>query len=272
MGIFAKLTRYLGIKNVVKLTTSISDNGTYPDFCTRASLDTSFFLNFRKKNKYYGKILEHISIELGQLYIDEILKLDKNFANNIEQFKENDQWGNPELYEFSNIGKISTTTLRYIKVLYDLRKYFGKLDNLKICEIGVGYGGQCRIINSISSPTEYTLVDIKPALMLCQRYLDNYVINSRLIYTTMNELQECKYDLIISNYAFTELTREIQDVYLKKIILNSKKGYITYNEISPANFNSYKREELLSIIPNSHIIDEIPLTHSKNCIIVWGDN
>ena len=60
MGIFAKLTRYLGIKNVVKLTTSISDNGTYPDFCTRASLDTSFFLNFRKKNKYYGKILEHI--------------------------------------------------------------------------------------------------------------------------------------------------------------------------------------------------------------------
>ena len=86
----------------------------------------------------------------------------------------------------------------------------------------------------------------------------------------MNELEVKQYDLVISNYAFTELTREIQDVYLKKIILNSKKGYITYNDISPESFKSYKKEELLKIIPNSRIIDEKPLTHERNCIIIWG--
>jgi N-acetyl-gamma-glutamylphosphate reductase len=77
--------------------------------------------------------------------------------------------------------------------------------------------------------------------------------------------------LVISNYAFSELPRSIQDVYLKKIILNSKSGYITYNEISPSYFKSYKSEELVKIIPNARIIDEKPLTNKNNCIIIWGE-
>lgn len=270
MGLKMNLKRFLGKSNIIKLTTSISNNGTYPDFCVKASLETIVFDNFRRNN-YYIKILEHVSKELGQAYVDETFKIDKNFLVNIESFKKNDNYGNPDLYEFEKIGFISTTTLRYIKVLYDLKKYFGELDNLKICEIGVGYGGQCRINNSTNSPASYTLVDIKQALMLCQRYLDNYSLKSQLSYKTMNELAIDSYDLVISNYAFTELTREIQDVYLKKVILNSKRGYITYNEISPDSFKSYKRDELLRIIPDSRIIEEIPLTHPKNCIIIWGD-
>jgi hypothetical protein len=265
-----KISQLLRGNKLAKLTTSISDNGTYPDFCAKASIDTNLFINFRR-NKFYGKILEHITKELGESYISETKRNDNSFFKNVDFFKQNDIWGNPELFNFPEIGQISTTTLRYIKVLSDLLKYFRNLNDLSICEIGVGYGGQCRITNSISSPKEYTLVDIKPALMLCQRYLDNYILNSRLKYTTMNELETKEYDLVISNYAFTELTREIQDVYLKKIILNSKRGYITYNEISPEDFRSYKREELLKIIPNSKIIEEVPLTHPKNCIIIWGD-
>ena len=191
--------------------------------------------------------------------------------NSIHDFKQNDEWGNPKLCEYSKIGKISPTTLRYIKVLSDLISFFGQLDDINICEIGVGYGGQCRIINSITSPSNYILVDIKPALMLTQKYLDKYVLNSVIKYITMDELGDECYDLVISNYAFSELERSIQDVYLQKIILNSKKGYITYNEITPEKYKSYKREQLLSIIPNSHIIDEKPLTAKKNCIIIWGN-
>ena len=65
----------------------------------------------------------------------------------------------------------------------------------------------------------------------------------------MNELDIDNYDIVISNYAFTELPRSIQDIYLKKVILNSSNGYITYNEIVPEYFNTYKRDELLKIIP-----------------------
>ena len=228
------------------------------------------FSNFRR-NEVYQQILEHLSKELGNSYLEEIIKNNITLLDNIDQFKKNDECGNPELFEYEKIGNISSTTLRYIKVLSDLLKLFNQLDGMNICEIGVGYGGQCRIINSITSPSGYTLVDIKPALMLTQRYLDNFILNSVVDYKTMNELKINDYDLVISNYAFTELPKSIQDVYLKKIILNSKRGYITYNEITPEYFNSYKKEELLKIIPNSHIIEEVPLTDKKNCIIIWGE-
>jgi putative sugar O-methyltransferase len=251
-----------------KLSTSISDNQIYPNFCNKASMDLKKFSNFRR-NKVYKRILEHVSFDFGKAYLQET---PESLLKNIESFKNNDKWGNPELFEYPGIGKISPTTLRYIKVLGDLLSLFKQLNKLNICEIGVGYGGQCRIINSVTSPDKYTLVDIKPALSLTQRYLDNYILNSVVRYKTMNELEIQNYDLVISNYAFSELPRSIQDVYLSKIILNSKKGYITFNEISPGYFNSYKREELIDIIPNSRIIEEKPLTHPKNCIIVWGVN
>lgn len=256
--------------SVFRLSTSLSDNQIYPDFCIKASIDSELFSNFRRNN-IYRQILEHVSVEQGFNYLDEITNNNKGLLENIDNFKQNDNWGNPELFDFRGIEKISTTTLRYIKVLGDLINLFGKLDNYKICEIGVGYGGQCRIIDSINLPSEYTLVDIKPALMLTQRYLDNYILNSVVKYKTMNELNTKDYDLVISNYAFTELPRNIQEVYLNKIILNSKKGYITYNEITPESFNSFKKEELIKIIPNSKIIEEKPLSHEKNCIIIWGD-
>jgi phospholipid N-methyltransferase len=215
-------------------------------------------------------ILEHVSQKKGALYLNEITENNPSIIQHLEAFKENDKWGNPLLFDYPETGTISPSTLRYIKILSDLELLFGPLNGLKICEIGVGYGGQCRIINSIYNPDKYTLVDIKPALMLAQRYLDNYILNAVIEYKTMNELDIANYDLIISNYAFTELPRKIQDVYLKKIILNSAKGYITYNEITPDYFRSYKQNELIKMIPNSSIIEEKPLTHEKNCIIAWG--
>jgi putative sugar O-methyltransferase len=241
----------------------------YPDFCLKASNDMLVFSNFRQ-NKIYRQILEHVNTKTGQLYFDEIVKTRKSLLDDIDKIKENDLYGNPDLYEYSGIGKICPSTLRYAKVLADLLNSFNSLDKFKIAEIGVGYGGQCRAINSIAKPKEYTLIDIKPALLLAQCYLDGYVLSSTIKYKTMNELEKKDYyDLVISNYAFTELRREIQDVYLERVILNSKCGYITYNEITPEYFKTYKKNELISIIPNSYIIEEMPLTHPKNCIIIW---
>jgi len=271
-GRLANVFRKAGKTNLAsdKMSTSISDNQTYPDFCIRASMATEVFSDFRR-NEVYREILEHVSNEQGQGYLDEIIRNKPDLLDSIELFKQNDAWGDPETFQYSQTGKISPSTLRYIKELGDLMSLFEGLDGSSICEIGVGYGGQCRIINCITRPAEYTLVDIKPALMLAQRYLDNYILNSVLKYRTMNELETTNYDLVISNYAFSELPRSIQDAYLKKIILNSRRGYITFNEISPEHFKSYKSEELLQIIPDSRIIEEKPLTHEKNCIIVWGD-
>ena len=251
-----------------KLKTSLSDNEKYPGFCLKAANDLQVFSSFRK-NSIYRRILEHVDKKTGQLYLDEIAVSRPDLMHEFEKIKENDIYGSPILYEYKTVGKISPSTLRYVKVFADLLNHFGSLDGLNIAEIGVGYGGQCRIINSLAKPEKYTLVDIKPALLLAQTYLDGYILSSVMKYKTMNELRKKSYDLVISNYAFTELRQSIQDVYLDKIILNSRHGYITYNDITPDEFKSYKKDELLKIIPNAKIIDEKPLTHKRNCIIVW---
>lgn len=266
------LTKILQKKYVMsvpaRISTSLSDNQAYPQVCINASNDYRFFNNFRR-NPIYNQILEHVSEEQGHKYL-QLISNDSDILASINNFKPNDNYGNPRMYEYPNIGRISPSTLRYIKVLADIKTHFQTVDNLDICEIGIGYGGQCRVINAYYKPATYCLVDIQPALALAQRFLDNYILHSTLAYKTMNELVQRDYDLVLSNYAFTELPRTIQDIYLNKVILNSKRGYITYNEITSAEFNSYKADELVAIIPGSKILKEEPLTHPKNCIIVWG--
>lgn len=253
-----------------RISTSLSDNQAYPQVCIQASNNFRSFNNFRR-NPIYNKVLEHVTEEQGKEYL-RLISADSDLLGTMSNFKTNDDYGNPRMYEYPGIGMISPTTLRYIKVLSDLKKNFSQLDNLNICEIGVGYGGQCRVINAYYKPATYCLVDIRPALSLAQRFLDNYILPSVLIYKTMNELSRKDYDLVLSNYAFSEIPRTIQDVYLSKVILKSKRGYMTYNEITPKEFNSYKSGELIEMIPGAKILKEEPLTHPKNCVIAWGIN
>ncbi len=269
--LLTKLQRKIYVKSFKKrISTSLSDNQAYPQVCMNASNDYRLFNKFRT-NPIYNQILEHVRKDTGALYLKEISK-DPDILAAMDKFKPNDNYGGPIVHNYPGIGAISPSTLRYVKVLADIKAHFRSADNLNICEIGVGYGGQCRIVNAYFKPATYCLVDLQPVLSLAQRYLDNYILHSVMTYKTMNELDTKSYDLVLSNYAFTELPRTVQDIYLNKIILNSKRGYITYNEITLQEFNSYKADELAAMIPGARILKEEPLTHPKNCIIVWGAN
>lgn len=248
--------------------TSLTDNFAYPDFCLQASLDPTIFKNFRQ-NEIYNTALEHDSFEQGKEYLEVIQKSDSNVLSKIHELLKNDQIGNPIVFDYEGIGTVAPPTLRYIKILSDLESEFGSLDNFNICEIGVGYGGLCRIISSYFHVKNYQLVDLKSVLLLAKKYLENYEINTTITYKTMDELSEESFDIVISNYAFTEIRREIQEVYLEKIMLPAKRGYITYNEINPEDFNSYKKEELIKLIPQIKVKEEVGILHHKDCILVW---
>jgi hypothetical protein len=80
------------------------------------------------------------------------------------------------------------------------------------------------------------------------------------------------FDLIISNYAFTEIDKNIQDIYIEKILRKSKHGYITCNFISHfCNIDSYSLEQLESKLLefNTKRAAEYPLTHKDNLILYW---
>ena len=81
-------------------------------------------------------------------------------------------------------------------------------------------------------------------------------------------------DFLISSYAFSELQKPVQDMYIEKVISKSKAGYISWDgeyAKSFTGFDGYTLEEFLKKIPNPKVIPEDPVSTSQdNRIIMWG--
>lgn len=250
------------------MKTSISDTPNYRNICLNFSKHDNLFEKF-KQDPNYTQILEHTSKIQAIEYIS-CIKNSKLDLSKIDKFRENDEQGSPSIEYYGDplFDGISPSTIRYIKTLSDLVNTFKNLDGKKIIEIGVGYGGQCKLINDYFDIQSYHLIDLPEVLELSEKYLNKYNY-SNISYggELLNE-----YDLIISNYAITECDKNIQIKYIDDIISKSRHGYITANYISEVfNINSLSKEEFIKRINKDplYINSEYPLTFSGNCVMIW---
>jgi len=94
------------------------DYRDYLLICKLAVEKDDIFKDF-KRTKDYKVILEHVSRELGQSYLN-IIKKEKSLLKYLPAFKENNKVGCPITYKY-DVGMFSPTTLRYSKVLLDLK-------------------------------------------------------------------------------------------------------------------------------------------------------
>jgi putative sugar O-methyltransferase len=251
-----------------RLSTSISDDYVFTNFCKKAASNTETFKNFRS-NEIFRTILEHTSPELGDEYLRVILDNSHDYKF-ISKFVVNDDVGMPEKHLYGKFGFISPSTLRYVKVLSDLKLKFGDLNGKKIVEIGGGYGGQARVLFLEFMNLDYTIIDLPEVLLLINKFTESANLNSgKLNLFSALDFPTIKSDLVISNYAFSELIREHQIEYLNKIINNSDRGYITYNNINPLEFQSLTIEEFSKFKSNCLIESEMPESWPGNKIVSW---
>lgn len=256
---------------------AISDNGKYLSAVAKALQSYSAFSNF-KRHPHYQEVLEHVSESQGLDYLRVITEQTPQFLHEpiLSMVRSNDDIGNPTKYSYQNIGQISPTTLRYLKVASDLKKYFGNNLGPEIAEIGCGYGGQCLILDRLFDINRYQLFDLPLVNQLVSKYLESYVLRGSYKVATINTYIPKSIDLVISNYAFSELPRNLQESYIQKVLSKSTKGYLTMNE--KAHFERtkdspqapYSLEDLRDRLPAFEIIDETPLTGEGNYILIWG--
>lgn len=251
---------------------SDSENGAYAAVVLRALEDQISFDNF-KRMPAYQEILEHVSEQQGAVYLD-ILK-NRNDGLLVKALKTvlvSDSTGNPIKYNYEDCFiPLSPTTLRYVKVASDLNHLFGsRLD--KVAEIGCGYGGQCLVNDALLGYKRSVLFDLAFVNRLIERYLDYSLMNGAYEVATINQKLPQQYDLVISNYAFSELPAELQRMYIKKVLANSKRGYLTMNSGTGGALNKGKLNirELRDLLPPFECLSEEPLTYEHNYIIVWG--
>ena len=245
------------------MITSISDTAGFRNACKNADL-----ANF-KVDPAITQIFEHVSIPFGEEYAALIREQYPELAERALDFAVNDLVGGSVDRVLTNGVALSPTTLRYVKVAGDLLAMGLDASNA-IVEIGAGYGGQCLILDTLEPDPAalYGIYDLPEAADLQQRYLGEHGLNHVMWFSRESEIRD--WDFCLSNYAFSECTREQQDWYLENVILRSSHGYMVCNEISHHfGLESYSVQEILDRIPNSQAEEDKPFTAFRTQIVRW---
>ena len=179
----------------------------YLQACTDAVSNITTF----KQDERLRPIFEHCPKEIADQYYTRIP------PEMLKRGWTNDFYGTPVMHRYAQ-QRFSTSTLQYIGVLSNLINHFGPLDDMRIVEIGGGYGGQCRTVLDMFEPECYHIIDLPEVIKLQSKYC------AAECYT---EPTGQSYDLVISNYALSEVINNKS--YIDNILRKSKHGYITCN-------------------------------------------
>ena len=248
----------------------------YLKLCKNAATNEEIFQNFRNL-KEYKNVLEHVDKDLALRYLENI--------KSISQLSNNDIYnvchilstvGNPELVQLiEGQHPISTTSLRYLNVALDIKKKFSQSTFNHIVEIGPGYGGQSVILQEYFDINKYTYIDLPDVNKLIEKFINSHKINFMTEYKTLNDhFDDDNFDLVISNYAFSELDYNLQSFSVKNIINKSKYCYMIINSdsfnqnVKYKKFRFMNREELLRKANDSYIDVETPLTADNNYLLL----
>ena len=250
---------------------SILDSEGNSDYLKSIKLinqNPSYFSKFRKSKSIYVAI-EGLKPNFAQTYenLIETIGWKNGYTNLIKEF---DSVGKPDKYKFRN-GKFSTISLRYLKVHLDLISEFGNLDQFKVAEIGAGYGGQSFFIIKQNRIKSYKIFDLPEVNQTISMFLSQFELPIKCEFGESPSKTE-NFDLVISNYAFSELNRNVQKLYLENVLQKSTRGYMTWNDLSFKKLGGYSLAELLDLLPGSRYKDEYPLTAIGNVIITWNNN
>jgi putative sugar O-methyltransferase len=253
-------------------TSSISENNLYNKFCLEAANDSSIFKNF-KVNSVYNAILEHVTPYTGNEYYEVVKKYYSDSIDLIDKIKINDLYGSPQIFDYY-FGSFSPTTLRYLKVAAELKHCFNNIQNLNILEIGGGYGGQALISKVIHNFNSWTIVDLPEVVKLQQTYLKHFDSSNIESISYLDKYDTKKYDLVVSNYAFSECIRDVQLNYIEKVMSNNEKIYMTLNFIQTEDvrFNNMLSLEELTKTLNVKVYEEKPSTHPTNVIVLKNND
>jgi hypothetical protein len=253
---------------------SDSESTYYSSFVQSAVRSEAVFKSFRR-NFYYRQILEHVNFKLGLEYLSRLSDQSKSDLHVSQVIAALSTIGSPRRFYFPNLGLVSPTLIRYKHVSQELKELFGESVGKDVVEIGVGFGGQYALLINSCDIKKYTMFDLPQVIQLTHKVLNaSGIDDSRIVQGDIEDpsIQGC--DLVISNYAFSELPREIQIKYIHGVFAKSRRGYLIMNsgktDISGRSSGKFALQELQELLPPFEVLDENPLTGPDNYVIVWG--
>lgn len=218
----------------------------YTNYLESVKKSTDADLTHFKSTGRYNDVLEHLSPENGQQYLQNILREFPEISKETiyEYVSLNDRYGSPHQYFFADLGRAcSPTSLRYVYhallILTDIQEH----KNKQIVEIGCGYGGLFLAIQFFAKRwandchiEHYHFIDLPDVGGLIQKYLAlhqesidiPYSIHSSEQYGEDISSDDNNSLFLISNYCLTEIDTVHRQRYLNVLFPKVHSGFIVW--------------------------------------------
>jgi len=225
-----------------------------------------------RRNFQYRMILEHVNYGQGRAYLDRITELGFVDLDQIRVLAETDFVGSPRRYFYDRVGWISPTLLRYISVYSEIEKSIGFKHIQSVVEIGVGYGGQARIIHKLAGVSRYSFYDLPDVQKLADYFLRATSSQLSPRNLDIHHVERETFDLVISNYAVSELPAQVQREYLDKVIAPATHCYMIMNsgasDVTRRSSGKLAQLDFVSGISGVAVEPEIPSTGPDNYVLI----
>jgi hypothetical protein len=165
-----------------------------------------------------------------------------------------DDWGNPIRCPRLLLGTsraFSPTTLRYLATALWLQRSGKLAAGSEITEIGVGFGGLAAM-NALVSGVSTKLVDLPQVEQAALRMMSE---NGLAQFASPSARSgPSASPLVISNYAFTELSAPLQDEYLDRYLRHARHGIIVSNAaVFAASIGGRNDDDIVAWLRNAGI-------------------
>ena len=250
----------------------LGSDSPYLEMCKKASKN-SFYFHFFRSFPEYAHALE---LTIGEPFAQYIVESAPDLFSRIEEFRELDSLGNPAVRDYPAVGSFSATTLRYIVIADHIRQLFELPEHPKIVEVGAGFGGQCFVLSKLYDWEKYYIYDLPEVSQLIGKVMDHFSIENVELLGTDKNLPGEQADLFISNYAFSEMSRETQLDYFYRVLVHVDRGYVIYNQISKPVFgiDSLTPREFYKLLEQNDMnpsMEEEPISTSPdNLLVSWN--
>lgn len=236
----------------------MTDNTIYDAYSNYVSsiCDDNNLCGF-KSNPNYSYVLEHVTKYLGEKYLKSIMSLTNITNDEIVKFCIlNDSVGNPNKVNYDSYNlhiSMSPTSLRYIYHAHLILTHMKAIGNLNadIIEVGGGYGGLCLSLHHFAPKyginiNSYKICDLSNIIRLQKMYLNkvNAMLNVEFVdASSFGRNIDCENMFLISNYCFSEISKENRDSYEKILFPRISHGFMAWNCIPVYNFGFSMRVE-----------------------------
>jgi hypothetical protein len=229
--------------------------------CDRGAL-TGF-----KSHPDYTYMLEHVSVDQGQAYLDTILADTGLSQAEIAAFcARNDAVGDPGRTRYETADGdliVSPSSLRYILHAHLILSHMVAVGQTEpdVVEVGGGYGGLCLAVHHFARRhgvriRSYAICDLPNVIRLQRLYLatvDPSLAVDVVDATTYGAGLDRPAMFLVSNYCFSEITSTHQARYREHLFPRVAHGFIAWN-----NIPVYDIGFPLTVVP------EVPLTGGPN--------